>query len=139
MKSAKQRRAELDARKKARAGKLSADRATAARAAMEREAARGAPVNREALTPHNSYDEPEFVKRGFYSDQPFDCKGCGKSEIWTAAQQKWWYEVAKGEVFTIANRCRTCRRRERERRAARQVHAVGARPLGRENEANRTL
>jgi hypothetical protein len=126
MKSGKQRRVELDAKKKARAAKSATKLAEVARAALEREAARGAPVNREALTPHNSYSEPEFVTRGFYSDQPFNCVDCGKAEVWTARQQKWWYEVAKGDVFTTARRCRTCRRRERERRAeARRVHLEG--------------
>lgn len=119
MKSGKQRRVELDAKKTAR-------RAKTARAALARKAARGAPVNQEALAPHNSYSEPEFVTLGFYSDQPFDCVDCGKAEVWTAGQQKWWYEVAKGDVFTTARRCRTCRRRERERRAeARRVHLEG--------------
>ena len=130
MKSGKQRRAELDARRKARAARSAAQRAEAAQAAAEAElrraAARGVPVNPAALAPHNSYGEPDFVTRGFYSDQPFTCVGCGKSEVWTAAQQKWWYEVAKGDVFTTARRCRACRRRERERRAeARHVHLGG--------------
>ncbi|HZY89953.1 MAG TPA: zinc-ribbon domain containing protein [Gemmataceae bacterium] len=126
MKSGKQRRAELDARKKVRAAKSAAERAVAARAALARAAAGGAPVNREALAPHNSYGEPDFVTRGLYLDRPFGCIDCGKAEVWTARQQKWWYEVAKGEVFTTARRCRACRRRERERRAeARRVHLEG--------------
>ncbi len=133
MKSGKQRRAELDAKKKARAANSAAERAQAARAALEREAAHGAPVNCAALAPHNSYGEPEFVTRGFYSDRPFECADCGKAEVWTAVQQKWWYEVAKGDVFTTARRCRSCRQRERERRAeARRVHVEGlARKRGR--------
>jgi hypothetical protein len=130
MKSGKQRRAELDARKKARAERSAAARAAgraeADLAALQRERARGVPVNREALAPHNSYGEPDFVRRGFYSDRPFECADCGKAEVWTAAQQKWWYELAKGDVFTTVRRCRACRRRERERRAeARRVHREG--------------
>lgn len=121
MKSGKQRRAELDAKKKARATRSSAERAAA-----KRQAARGVPVNRELLAPNNSYSEPEFVRRGFYSDRPFECMDCGKAEVWTATQQKWWYETAKGYVFSTARRCRACRRKERERRAeARRVHQEG--------------
>jgi hypothetical protein len=136
MKSGKQRRAELDARKKARAARSVAERAAAARAELERATARGVAVNRAALAPHNSYGEPEFVTRGFYADQPFECADCGKAEVWTAAQQKWWYEVAKGDVFTTARRCRACRRRERERRAeARRVHLEG---LARKRGSRRT-
>ena len=117
MKSGKQRRAELDAKKKARVDKAAAERRKSELALIDREAARGALVNRAALAPNGSYSRPEFVERGYYSDQPFDCIDCGKSEVWTAQQQKWWYEVAKGDIFTIARRCRDCRRKERERRA----------------------
>lgn len=126
MKSGKQRRAELDAQKKACAAKIAAERREKERAAAERAAATGVPVNREALAPHNSYGEPDFVTRGYYLDQPFACLECGKAEVWTATQQKWWYEVAKGYAFTTANRCRACRRRERQRRdEARRVHQEG--------------
>lgn len=126
MKSNKQRRAELDAKKQARLTEETAERKAgkaAARLEFDQAKARGVPVNREALAPNNSYGNPEFVIRGFYSDQPFACVDCGKAEIWTAHQQKWWYEVAKGYAFTSARRCRNCRRRERERRTeARRVH-----------------
>jgi hypothetical protein len=41
-------------------------------------------------------------------------------------QQKWWYETAKGDVFTKAVRCRACRTKERARKAAaRRVHLEG--------------
>jgi hypothetical protein len=46
------------------------------------------------LAPYNSYGDPDFVRRGYYLDRPFRCAGCGREELWTAAQQKWWYEVA---------------------------------------------
>ena len=83
-------------------------------------------VNPGLLRPTNSYGIPDFVEREFYVDRPFRCKDCGKSELWTASQQKWWYEVAKGDVWTVAVRCRPCRRRERERKAqARRVHQEG--------------
>jgi hypothetical protein len=127
MKSGKQRRAELDAKRKAREAKAAAERAEADRAAAPAGGAgRGVPVNRGALAPHTSYGEPEFVTRGSYLDLPFVCVDCGWAEVWTAAQQKWWYEVAGGDVFTTARRCRACRRRERERAAeARQAQQEG--------------
>lgn len=28
----------------------------------------------------------------FYLDQPFACRACGKTEIWKAKEQKWYYE-----------------------------------------------
>src|SRR5215470_3940232 len=83
-------------------------------------------VNVEALAPNNSYGVPRFVERGYYEDLPFICKGCGSKEVWRAAQQKWWYEVAKGYVYSSAKLCRACRRREQVRRTeARRVHLEG--------------
>lgn len=83
-------------------------------------------VDETRLAPNNSYSDPEFLPRGYYKDKTFTCRDCGKEEIWTASQQKWWYEIAKGDVFTQASRCRSCRRRERERRnEARRVHLEG--------------
>ncbi len=78
------------------------------------------------LKPTGSYSIPDYVTRGFYEDKPFQCKDCGKSEIWTATQQKWWYEVAQGDVWTTATRCRACRKKESARKAtARKVHLEG--------------
>jgi hypothetical protein len=78
------------------------------------------------LKPDNSYSTPDYVLRGYYLDVPFSCKDCGKAEVWRDTQQKWWYETAKGGVWTTATRCRACRRRERERVAeARRVSLEG--------------
>ncbi|WP_128003711.1 zinc-ribbon domain containing protein [Piscinibacter defluvii] len=83
-------------------------------------------VNPDNLCPNNSYDTPDFVKRGYYVDRPFTCKSCGVSQVWTETQQKWWYESAKGDVWAVAVLCRPCRRREQARRAAaREVHLSG--------------
>lgn len=68
-----------------------------------------AAVDCTRLAPYNSYGEPEFVRRGYYQDQPFVCVDCGAPGVWTAQQQKWWYEVAKGNVWSHAIRCPDCR------------------------------
>jgi len=47
----------------------------------------------------------------YYIDKPFTCRDCGVEEIWTAEQQKWWYEVAKGHIDSTAVRCRACRKK----------------------------
>ena len=121
MKSGKQRKTELQQQRKERAAR--AEQATAKAAASQ---LGSAPCNPSKLAPHNSYGQPDFVLRGYYVDQPFCCKDCGKQEVWTATRQKWWYEVAQGQVFTTANRCNTCRRKERERVAeARRVQQQG--------------
>jgi Probable zinc-ribbon domain len=55
--------------------------------------------------PNNSYSSPPL----FYEDRDFPCRDCGRLEVWTAEQQKWWYEVAKGPLYSGASRCRKCR------------------------------
>jgi len=66
----------------------------------------------------------------------FRCADCGKEEVWTGSQQKWWYEIAKGFVYSSAVRCRACRRKERARRdEARRVHLEG---IARKNQARTT-
>ncbi|MGH7857477.1 MAG: zinc-ribbon domain containing protein [Candidatus Binatia bacterium] len=108
----------------ARGGARLAERRAVAKAPSGRN---GSGKRRFTRAPSNSYGAPKFVERGYYVDTPFRCRGCGKEEIWTAAQQKWWFEVAKGFVHSTAKLCRPCRRREQARRAeARRVHLEGA-------------
>lgn len=57
--------------------------------------------------PNNSYSPPP----AFYVDISFTCRDCGTEEVWTAKQQKWYYEVAKGSLFATAVQCRECRNR----------------------------
>ena len=114
MKSGRQRRAEIDLKRaKSREKVASRSRQEALR--------NNVMVNPALLRPTNSYSIPDFVERGYYVDRPFRCKDCGKAEVWSPTQQKWWYESAKGDVWTTAVRCRPCRRRERERVAAARV------------------
>ena len=69
----------------------------------------------------------------FYVDKPVTCRQCGTEEVWKAERQKWWYEVAKGNIFTQAVLCRACREKDKDRRAtARRTHLEGvARKRGR--------
>jgi len=128
MKSSKQSRHAIKVKRAARRT-VALERELAKRAAEKAnlETASGESiVNRAALDPDGSYGVPDFVERGYYVDRPFTCKDCGKAEVWTATQQKWWYEVAKGGVWTTARRCRPCRQQERARRhEARRVHREG--------------
>lgn len=129
MNSGKQRRAQIKA---ARTARIERRRMLETVARHEQMVARGAPVNAAALRPFNSYGQPGFLERGFYVDEPFVCAGCGSHEVWRATQQKWWYEVAKGDVYSTAKHCRACRRREQARRAgARRVHLEGLAKRGR--------
>jgi hypothetical protein len=130
MKSGKQRRVEISARRKKRALKRSA---IAKAVELRNTPSRMVPVNEELLAPNNSYGAPAFVRRGYYIDIAFRCVDCGKEEVGTGSQQKWWYEIAKGFVYSSAVRCRACRRKEQARRdEARRVHLEG---IARKNQA----
>jgi hypothetical protein len=72
---------------------------------------RSVPADPSQQVPNNSYSPPPTA----YYDLPFTCVDCGKDEVWTAEQQQWWYEVAKGSLYTTAIRCRACRQAQRER------------------------
>ena len=124
MKGGRQRRREILARRK----QLAIERAARTGGKASGVHPSGfVPVNSSALASNNSYGVPDFVQRGYYIDRPLRCIDCGKQEIWTGSQQKWWYEVAKGFDYSTAVRCRPCRRKERARRTdARQVHLKGA-------------
>ena len=72
------------------------------------------PADFEKQARNNSYLPPVF-----YQDRRFTCADCGRAEVWTAEQQHWWYEIAKGPIQSTAVRCRACRRKLR---AAREEH-----------------
>jgi hypothetical protein len=63
--------------------------------------------------PWNSYSPPPK----YYVDIEFKCRDCGREEIWTAEQQKWYYEVAKGSLFGRPIRCRECRNKIKDQKA----------------------
>lgn len=112
-KSGKQRRAELTARKQARIAQgeanATADHERRLAAELAAKVREGVAVDHDKLAPYNSYGPPEFITRGYYVDVEFTCRDCGVVETWAAAQQKWWYEVAQGPIYSTAVRCRACR------------------------------
>lgn len=123
IKSGKQRRAEIVA---ARLRRQARRRAVCVRQTLSLRPPHTAPVELSRLRPYNSYGDPDFVTRSYYQDLPFRCIDCSAEGVWTAERQKWWYEVAQGDVFTTARRCAICRARERLRKEiARQVQQAG--------------
>ncbi|MFH0130672.1 zinc-ribbon domain containing protein [Variovorax sp. VaC1] len=114
MKSNKQRRAEIKAHRRQRAAAL-ATRSFEPDARLPRVVAYLPDQERAdravLLRYHNTYG-PLPV---FYVARPFVCRDCGAQEVWTAKQQKWWYEVAHGHIDSSAVRCLACRRVRRER------------------------
>lgn len=77
------------------------------------------PVDPEKLNMGNSYSSaPEY-----YYNIEFECMDCGSAEVWTALQQKWWYEEAGGYFFSTAVRCRACRAKEQKRKQKARIQA----------------
>ena len=117
MKSNKQRRKEIKARRLKRAEKLKKLDTTIALRRLPRLAVE---ADVELLAQHNnSYGIPEY-----YVDVPFRCRDCGSDEIWTAKQQKWWYEVVLGDINSTAVRCRRCRKIARDKKDAQKAHMI---------------
>ncbi|MGD1850620.1 MAG: zinc-ribbon domain containing protein [Cyanophyceae cyanobacterium] len=74
------------------------------------------------MDPNNCYT----LLPDYYIDQPFTYGDCDVEEIWSAQQQKWWCEIAKGRIFSTAIRCCACRKVECDRKkSARRVHLEG--------------
>jgi hypothetical protein len=123
MKSNKQRRAEIKERRLDRAAKLAAQ----LREQDVRHLAAGARpagmelADQDVLAPHNN---TYGLLPAFYVDLAFTCRDCGIEEVWTAKQQKWWYEVAHGHIDSTAVRCRACRRALREQRERAAAYAA---------------
>lgn len=62
---------------------------------------------------------PYFWHKGYYEDCAYRCRDCGAYGVWSARDQKWWYEQAQGCLDSRASRCKSCRT---EYRAWRQSH-----------------
>ncbi|QDQ27010.1 hypothetical protein FNU76_11920 [Chitinimonas arctica] len=108
MESGKQKRAAIMARRREKRSKAKIDALLPA-SAVPRPVG-SVSINKSALVPNNGYDVPTFVQYGYYMDLAFTCRDCGARHVWKAEQQQWWYEMAKGAVYSTAVRCFTCRR-----------------------------
>ena len=81
-------------------------------------------ADRHVLAAHNAtaYE----LLPSFYRNLSCTCATCGAPYVWTAKQQKWWYEVALGAIYCGASGCASCRRKRRETRAADPFHVRAA-------------
>src|SRR6478672_4107211 len=68
-------------------------------------------------TPNNSYSPPLY-----YEDIRFTCRDCGAECVWTAEQQRLWYEKWGGAIQSTAVRCRACRQRVRREKTEQKKH-----------------
>ena len=109
MKSNKQRRAEINAKRLERAARIEAQ-LRAPNDGRRKRLVGSEPVDFDLLARlNNTYaDLPSH-----YVDRSFNCRDCGEACVWTAKQQKWWYEIARGNINSTAVRCLACRRKHR--------------------------
>ena len=122
MKSGKQRRIEIMARRRARIPVQAKMNVYALPPYALPRPADAVPANRGELMHNNTYGPLPL----FYIARPFVCRDCQAAQVWTAKQQKWWYETAKGNINSVAIRCRPCRNKIQTRKAgARRVHLEG--------------
>jgi hypothetical protein len=49
----------------------------------------------------------------YYRDIEFRCQNCGRQNVWTADDQRHWYEQLRGSPYGTAKRCSECRRKRR--------------------------
>jgi hypothetical protein len=77
--------------------------------------------------PNGSYEPPPQ----WYVDKNFVCVECSKEETWTAAQQKWYYEEAKGSLYATAKRCHDCRVKMREAKSLQREQMLASKKTDR--------
>ena len=87
---------------------------TEQKAARKQPCAQRLPADVSRLVPNNSYGA---ACKQFYEPVPFRCMDCGKEEIWTARQQKRWYEDCQGRIYSTTTRCLPCRIARRQKLA----------------------
>jgi len=127
MKSNKQKRKEIKLKRLARAEKLKKELENTVPpyvldVVAGSEKAGVVLADAKALEHNNTYG----ILPKYYFDKPFTCVDCNSGEVWTAKQQKWWYEIAKGNINSTAIRCRPCRKTKQAIKAeARRVHLEG--------------
>lgn len=137
MKSNKQRRAEIKAHRLERAAALKVQlRTQDARQLSAGGLVPGMVMADKSRLAH--YNTTFGEVPDFYLDQAYTCRDCGAKEVWTAKQQKWWHEVARGSVYSHAVRCRACRQARRALRDA-ALQNKGANLLGDEVARLRAL
>jgi len=136
MKSNKQRRAEIRTRRLERAARIEAQMRVPDQRRVPLQRAPGLePADLDVLARHNNTHGP---LPACYLDRAFTCRDCGAEGVWTAKQQKWWYEVMHGKIDSRAVRCLPCRRARRAAQAASR-EGGGANRLGELSERLRAL
>lgn len=123
MKSGRRRREEIRQKRLERAKRLE-DRLRAGPHGVAWPGAGVEEADRALLARHN---DTYGMLPAFYVDKVFTCRDCGEEQVWTAKQQKWWYEERLGPIDSTAVRCLPCRRARRTQRAQPGANLLGER------------
>lgn len=83
------------------------------------------PVDPDLINLGGSYFCPRY-----FQAVHFTCSDCGAPQTWTAEDQRWYYETTGAPYYSIAKRCRECRRKEQNRKHLARVSAGHAKPNG---------
>lgn len=60
--------------------------------------------------------------REWYIDASFECQGCNTTFLWSASEQKAWFEDYRFWVDSCPTLCKECRREKRELKKLRQEY-----------------
>jgi len=69
-----------------------------------------------------------YIHPTYYRPIHFNCSDCGKPQIWTAEDQRWFYETTGAPIYATAKRCHLCRKKEQNRKKLARVAAGHAKP-----------
>jgi Probable zinc-ribbon domain len=69
------------------------------------------------------------VPKYFYVDEPRRCIQCDERFVFTAREQKYWYETRKFNFHSVPVRCAACRRQRRSEHALREQVATARRAV----------
>ena len=60
----------------------------------------------------------------YYKDIQFTCAGCGQDDVWTARQQKRYFEDQKGNIYNEPKWCYECHAKRMENRKIKAVEQI---------------
>jgi hypothetical protein len=66
------------------------------------------PDNALAANPDAQNHYGGYSAKFYYQDIHYTCAGCRKPEVWTAQQQKHYFEAQKGNIYNEAKWCYKC-------------------------------
>ncbi len=86
---------------------------------------KGVEIPKDALAadPDNQDHGGGYAAKFSYKDIHFACAGCGKMEIWTAQQQKRYFEVQKGNIYNEPKWCHECHSKRMQERNKDELNA----------------